>query len=159
MASPVTGFLGLVVALALAGCSRKSSSTAHPIAGALWQVEMTSKLTFLPDTFSCAPGQRVVVRVTNTIPAHTTEIAHTFVLLQSGVDPDDFGSEAGTALPENDYVPAKYRDRILARTRLVHPGETVEVEFTAPPQPGIYPIACTFPGHCILGMRGQLAVR
>jgi len=47
---------------------------------------------------------------------------------------------------------------ILHHTDLIDGGETVELDFVAPAQPGDYPFVCTFPGHAIL-MRGILKVR
>lgn len=46
---------------------------------------------------------------------------------------------------------------ILAHTDLVDGGETEELEFTAPTEPGNYSFVCTFPGHASL-MRGVLKV-
>jgi len=41
---------------------------------------------------------------------------------------------------------------------MVDPGKTVELEFTAPNQPGDYPYYCAVPGHRELGMQGMLHV-
>ena len=140
-------------------CARESASPAPAADGVLWNVEVSAKMTFSPDTFSCAPGQRVRVRVTNTVPIHGAEITHTFVLLQSTVDVEAFGREAIDARAENSYIPERFLPQVLAHTPLLRPGESAELEFTAPIQPGTYPVVCAFPGHCIIGMRGQLVVR
>ncbi len=42
-------------------------------------------------------------------------------------------------IPESEYV--------LFATPLVNPRQKVELEFTVPDKPGVYPILCTFPGH------------
>jgi azurin len=46
---------------------------------------------------------------------------------------------------------------VLFNTPLVNPGETFELNFTAPTQPGRYPFVCTFPGHWRI-MQGTLIV-
>jgi azurin len=46
---------------------------------------------------------------------------------------------------------------VLFNTPLVNPGETFELNFTAPAQPGRYPFVCTFPGHWRI-MQGTLVV-
>ncbi len=46
---------------------------------------------------------------------------------------------------------------VLFHTPLVNPGETFELTFTAPPQPGRYPFVCTFPGHWRI-MQGIMVV-
>ncbi|MBI4627027.1 MAG: hypothetical protein HY736_27865, partial [Verrucomicrobia bacterium] len=48
------------------------------------------------------------------------------------------------ALAKN-YVPPS--SDVLFSTPLVNPNESFELNFTAPTQPGRYPIMCTFPGH------------
>lgn len=60
--------------------------------------------------------------------------------------------EAGAAA---DYVPND--DAIIAHTPLSQPGETVEVTFTVPEEPGEYTYLCTYPGHWSM-MQGTLVV-
>lgn len=48
------------------------------------------------------------------------------------------------ALAKN-YIPPSAD--VLFSVPLVNPGESYELTFTAPTQPGRYPIICTFPGH------------
>ncbi|MEZ0483725.1 PVC-type heme-binding CxxCH protein [Fibrella aquatica] len=56
---------------------------------------------------------------------------------------------------EKNYVPQM--PEVLASTKLVNPGESYTLEFTAPTQPGDYPFVCTFPGHWSI-MRGVMRV-
>jgi azurin len=53
------------------------------------------------------------------------------------------------------YVPKV--PQVLHATRLLNPGETVSLKFTAPKTPGEYPFVCTFPGHW-RGMNGIMVV-
>ena len=48
---------------------------------------------------------------------------------------------------------------VLAMTGLAGPGETVQVTFKAPAKPGKYPFVCSFPGHYLSGMKGELTVK
>jgi azurin len=48
---------------------------------------------------------------------------------------------------------------VLASTKMAGGGETVEVTFTAPKEPGEYLYICTFPGHYLAGMKGVLVVK
>lgn len=56
---------------------------------------------------------------------------------------------------EKNYVPQM--PEVLTATKLVNPGESFTLEFTAPTQPGDYPFVCTFPGHWSI-MRGVMRV-
>jgi len=47
---------------------------------------------------------------------------------------------------------------VIASTKMLGPGETATVTFTAP-APGVYDYICTFPGHALAGMRGTLTVK
>lgn len=53
------------------------------------------------------------------------------------------------------YVPLS--PDVLFHTTLVDPGESYEIVFPAPTQPGRYPFVCTFPGHWRI-MQGVLIV-
>ena len=59
--------------------------------------------------------------------------------------------EAADALARNpkggqtDYVPQM--KEVLYSTKLLNPGESFTLQFTAPTKPGDYPFVCTFPGH------------
>src|SRR5207245_6233021 len=53
------------------------------------------------------------------------------------------------------YIPAS--PKVLHATKLVVPGQKIQLAFTAPVEPGEYPYVCTFPGHW-RRMVGTLAV-
>ena len=53
------------------------------------------------------------------------------------------------------YIPAS--PKVLHATKLVAPGQKVQLAFAAPVEPGEYPYVCTFPGHW-RRMVGTLAV-
>jgi putative heme-binding domain-containing protein len=67
-------------------------------------------------------------------------------------------AEKMPATPDDEgrlYVPVS--PKLLYATKLVPPGQTTQLAFTAPAEPGEYPFVCTFPGHW-RRMMGTLAV-
>lgn len=74
---------------------------------------------------------------------------HNAVLIRVG-STDAVGKLADAMLTDpqalsKSYVPSS--PDVLAATPLVNPGESFDLMFTAPSEPGRYPIVCTFPGH------------
>jgi azurin len=109
-------------------------------------------------TIEAKPGEQihVVLKATGSMPK--IAMAHNFVLLKAGVNPQDVSNAAMTAR-ETDFIPPTMKDKIIASTGLAGGGETVEVTFKAPAKPGTYPYLCTFPGHFAVGMKGDLIVK
>ena len=85
-------------------------------------------------------------------------MGHNVVLLTGGTDPDAFALLAMEAAT-TEYLPAAMKSRVIAATRLLGPGESDTVTFTAPSAPGSYVFLCSFPGHFQVGMRGVLTVQ
>ena len=102
------------------------------------------------------PGETVHIKLTNKGTMPKMAAAHNFVLLKTGTDVTAFTTAAVMA-GATEYIPAKFKDQIIASTKLAGPGETVEVEFTAPTAPGKYDYICSFPGHSAT-MKGTLTV-
>jgi azurin len=155
----------------LAGCGGKSSSpvTAPTTATgpAVGEIPVTQDfgvqvVEFLAnDTmryngnhFSVHAGQPVRIELKNTGHTSRDVMAHNVVILQPGADAAVFDQAAATAKAEG-YVGAGQLNAVVAHTPLAGPGQTVQVEFTAP-VPGEYPFLCTFPGHFVAGMRGTM---
>lgn len=91
---------------------------------------------------------KVVMQNTATQPA----MHHNVVITKPGTNTDEVGIAAVQAGEAAGYVPT--HDAILFFTPMSAPGETKEVEFTAPAA-GDYPYLCTFPGHYAL-MKGVM---
>ena len=105
--------------------------------------------------FIVRPGKKVHLIFDNT--ATSPAMQHNVVVLNSNDDAvvervGEGGLQAGSA---NDYVPDD--PAVLANTPVAPPGETVEVTFTAPEEPGTYRYICTFPGHWAT-MQGTMRV-
>ena len=96
------------------------------------------------------PGEQLVLRYVN-----QSEMAHNLVVVRSAEDINPVGIAAMDPKAK-EFIPHD-ADRILAHTRLAAPGETVWLELTVPPTPGVYPYICTVSGHFSL-MQGRLVV-
>ena len=105
-----------------------------------------------------APGEALKVTLTTVSSMAKAEMSHNFVLLAKGTNADSFAME-GAMARDNGYIPKSKAASILAQTKLAGGGETVEVIFNAPKEPGEYMYICTFPGHYIGGMKGKLIVK
>ena len=102
-------------------------------------------------------GQKVKVTLNNS--GGILPQPHNFILMKPGTL-DKVGALANAMLSdpkamEKGYIPES--TDIIAHTKLVQPGQSDSVEFTAPAEAGDYPFACTFPGHWLL-MRGIVKV-
>jgi putative heme-binding domain-containing protein len=84
---------------------------------------------------------------------------HNWVLVVPGAI-DEIGAAADKMTPALDsqgrtFVPNS--GKVLQATKLLNPGESVRLRFTAPATPDKYPYICTFPAHW-MRMRGTLVV-
>lgn len=122
------------------------------------QITGTDSLQFSVERIEAKPGESLTIRLTTISKMAKAEMAHNFVLLAAGANADSFAMAASMAR-KTDYIPQAKRDQILAHSALAGGGETVEVTFTAPAEPGDYTYLCTFPGHYVAGMKGILVVR
>ncbi len=111
-----------------------------------------NELRFDTTAFTVKAGQEVRLVFEN--KATVQGLAHNVVILTDAEAIDRVGVAALSAAA-NDYIPED--EAILFYTPLAQPGETVEVTFTAPSEPGDYPFICSFPGHYVL-MRGVMKV-
>ena len=107
-------------------------------------------LQFDKDKIEVAAGAQVVLCFKN----ESRLSQHNWVLALDGTG-NDVAKREREAGPDNDYVQPEHPD-VIAHTKLVNPGETGEVRFTAPPA-GVYQFVCTFPGHNFI-MVGDLVV-
>lgn len=155
----------LVPALALAlvallnSCSDKPGAPSAP-AGEAKTVEIhaSDNMKFDLTEIEAKPGQaiKIVLKNVGTMPKES--MGHNFVVLASGVDMNEFLMAASTQA-RNNYVPPQFAAKVLAHTRLLGPGETDTITFTAPTTAGAYDFLCSFPGHAPAGMKGKLNVK
>lgn len=122
-------------------------------------VEMTGndRMKYNLDAFSVPAGGKVKLTFTNRGKMPKSSMGHNVVFLAADADEKNFVTAAAMAR-DNDYIPAAQQDQILAATKLLGPGESDTIEFTAPNEPGEYIFLCSFPAHLYAGMRGVMTV-
>ncbi|WP_138431210.1 plastocyanin/azurin family copper-binding protein [Fodinibius saliphilus] len=111
----------------------------------------------LLESISAEPGEEIRIRLITKSSLPANAMAHNWILLTMGADGQAFATAAAQA-KDNDYIPADKENQIIAQTGLAAGGETVEVTFTAPEEPGDYEYICSFAGHYAAGMKGMLNV-
>jgi azurin len=161
----------VLAALILSGCGKSETRAAtaaaptatqpasNPDASEPRAIELVASdsMKFNLTEIRAKPGEKLAVTLTNLGTMPKFSMGHNWVLLAAGVKVDAFANDASTAV-KTDYVPAAYKDRILASTKLLGPKQSDTVTFTAPTTPGRYPFLCSFPGHVQVGMKGELIV-
>jgi azurin len=166
------GLLALSLAMVAGiGCTKKAESpesapaasapaatpaaAASPAAGqAALEVVLGSngdQIAFDKTAFEVKAGSTVKVTFKNNATA-TSGMQHNLVIVKAGAEKEvsDQGVAAGADkgwAPENN-------SNVIAKTKLVNPGESDSITFVAPPA-GSYPYICTFPGHSMT-MKGVM---
>ncbi len=92
--------------------------------------------------FQVKPGAKVKL-----VLANRDDMLHNLVITEPGarVAVANAALELGDKGADMHYVPAT--SKVLWSTKLIGPGETTSLSFTAPEKEGIYPYVCTYPGH------------
>ncbi|SMO47532.1 plastocyanin/azurin family copper-binding protein [Fodinibius sediminis] len=108
-------------------------------------------------SIDAAPGEEIRIVLTTESNLPKMAMAHNVVVLDDETDIQKFVSASAKAR-DNQYIADGFEDQIIAATDLAGGGETVEVTFTAPEEPGTYEYICSFPGHYASGMKGVLNV-
>ena len=122
--------------------------------GEVLRVQTAAGLLFSPTELTVTAGSKVRLIFEN-----PDVIVHNWVLIapnsseEIGTLADKLASQADGAAKE--YLPES--DKILLASKLLAPGASEELVFTAPTEPGNYPYLCTFPGHWRI-MQGILKV-
>ena len=147
------GTLGCIaLVIGLLGCSQ------DPGPPKIIEITGDDFMKFNITSFEVKPRQRVTVHLKNIGELPKEALAHNWVLLAKEALAPKF-IEAGAARPEKDYIAFEQEFYVLAKTRMLGPGESDSVTFTAPAVPGAYEFVCTFPEHYAGGMKGVMTVR
>ncbi len=167
--SSLTTLGAAFAALFLAGCGKKDSggaaapsapavaTRAVPTEGRAVEVIGNDSMKFNVTEIRVKTGEAIALTLKNAGTMPKFSMGHNLVLIENGVRLADFTSDAAQAV-KTDYVPDKYKAKIIASTKLLGPGESDTVLFYAPKQVGRYDFLCTFPGHFQVGMKGVLIV-
>ena len=121
------------------------------------EMDGLNTLKFSKTEITAKPGQKITVKLTTVSNIPPQAMSHNFVLLKQSADATAV-AQASAKYADNEYISPEMKDQIIAYTDMGGGGETVEVTFTAPEEPGDYTYVCTFPGHFLGGMKGTLTV-
>lgn len=120
------------------------------------EITGNDQMQFSTKALEVNSGDNVTLVFTNVGKLPVTVMGHNLVILKAGQDMQAFAMAAMQA-KDHDYIPQDKLDAILATTRMLGPGESDTITFTAP-EPGQYKYLCTFPGHFGI-MNGILNVK
>lgn len=151
-------------ALLIAGCGTESPAsetagtpahTAEEVVDGVRSLTLTpvgNEMRFAQTEIVASAGEtiRIVFNNTATSPA----MRHNVLFVRDEGSIDAVGRAAMDA-GDRDFIPD--HPAVIASTPMAAPGETVELTFTVPSEPGDYPFVCTYPGHYMM-MRGTLRV-
>lgn len=154
--------VAMLSALLLAACSDSSnsapaSSTAAAAAPKEVVIEGDDSMKFSITEIQVKRGETVKIILKNVGKMPKETMGHNFVLLALRTDVTEF-TLASANEEKNEYIAPSFKSKVLAHTKLIGPGETAEVTFTAPKNSGQYDFVCSFPGHAVAGMKGKLIV-
>ena len=117
------------------------------------------QLQFSIKEFEVKAGTHIELEFKNEGKLPKVAMGHNIVILKEGISAIAFGGKAMQAgANATNALPDSVKGDVLAFTKLLGPGETEVVKFTAPKKPGIHQFVCTFPGHYAM-MRGVMVVK
>jgi azurin len=129
-------------------------------AGAARTVEIigTDDMKYNVTEIAAKRGEQLRIKLTSKGVMPKIAMSHNVVILKKTADPAAFATAAAAARA-TDFIPPANKADVIANTPLAGNGETVEVVFKVPAEAGSYPFLCTFPGHFVVGMKGNLVVK
>lgn len=122
------------------------------------EIKGTDQMKFSVTEINAVPGEKIRIVLTTVSKLPKMAMSHNVVVLQDNTDVEAFANASAMAR-DNGYIAPDMKDQIIAATPLAGGGETVEVTFTVPEEPGSYTYICSFPGHFLGGMKGTLNVK
>lgn len=157
--TPVKLSLALLTVVFLTACGDKTPppEPSGPEPVSILTIEGNDLMRFTPNRFTVRANETITLTLRNvgTMPKET--MGHNLVILEPGLAPISFVTAAVT-YPERAYVAPQYADRVIVASKILGPGESQILMFTAPSIPGDYPFVCSFPGHTQAGMKGIMTV-
>jgi azurin len=148
----------------LAGCGKKdtTATAAAPAAATtsgpkVFELTANDTMKYNLTRLEVAAGDEVTLTLTNVGSMPKQSMAHNWILLKPGSDPEAFANAAVTHMADG-YFPTELADEVIAHTKLLGPRQSDTITFKAPTEPGEYTYLCTFPGHFVSGMHGVLVV-
>jgi azurin len=123
-----------------------------------FEITADDQMKFSVTSIDAKAGQTIAVTLKNAGTMPKVSMGHNFVLLDKGVDAAKF-VEASQTQMANDFIAPEFKNKVLAHTKLLGPGESDTIVFTVPRIPSPYTFICSFPGHFAIGMKGTLNVQ
>lgn len=153
----------LTLALLMTACNKKEEkapeaapkAAATPASAAI-TVTANDQMQFSVKSIDVTAGSSVVIILQNVGTMAKEAMGHDLTILRPGTDLAAFATKA-MAAKDSDYMPASETASVFAHTKLLGPGESDTLKFTAPTA-GAYPFLCTFPGHYAV-MQGVMTVK
>jgi azurin len=109
--------------------------------------------------FTVQAGEKIELTFKNIGKLPKLAMGHNLVILKEGIRPLKFGQKImGMGASPSNPLPKESLEDVLASTKLLGPGESDIITFTAPKKPGLYQFLCSFPGHYAI-MRGVMVVK
>ena len=140
-------------ALLLSSCGRTPQGPPKTV-----QITADDKMKYSLTAFEVKPGQQVSVTLTNIGTSPKASMGHNFIVLKQNTNVPKFLDEGSMHAAQN-YIAPEFAKDVIASTKLLGPGESDTVTFTAPFVPGDYVFICAFPGHYASGMHGLMTVK
>ena len=149
---------GSTILSAQAPAAKPAENPAAAAGARTVEIVGTDDMKFNVATINAKPGEQLRIRLTAKGTMPKIAMSHNVVVLKKEADPAAFATAAASARA-TEFIPAANKGDVIAHTALAGNGETVEVTFKVPTVAGSYPYLCTFPGHFVVGMKGNLVVK
>ncbi len=149
----LVGLGGSALLLFATGCARAPQVPPKTV-----QVTGDDKMKYDLTAFEVKPGQQVTITLTNVGTAPKASMGHNLIVLKKNVNVAKFVDEGSMHASQN-YIAPDFAKDVIAATKLLGPGESDTITFTAPYVPGDYVFLCAFPGHYAGGMHGLMTVK
>ncbi|MGH7938834.1 MAG: plastocyanin/azurin family copper-binding protein [Bryobacteraceae bacterium] len=144
---------GGALLLSIAGCTHAPEAPPKTV-----RITGNDKMHYDVTAFQVKPGQKVSVTLTNIGKTPKASMAHDFTLLKQGTNVQSFLDQGSTHAAQ-DYIAPAFANDVIAHTKLLGPGESDTITFTAPYVTGEYVYLCDFPAHYAAGMHGIMTVK
>ena len=152
----VKGWLGMAMAMGVLAFALNSVALGAGREPRTITITGNDQMRYDTTSFEVAPGERVQLVLKNVGVLPKIAMGHNLIILKKGVNVAAF-AQAAIPAAVTDYIPADRMGDIFVHTKLLGPGESDTIEFTAPNEPGNYDYLCSFPGHWAL-MKGIMTV-
>ncbi len=159
MNQPILKILLVIGAAALLfGCGRDNGATTdadEPVT----EITITGddRMRFAPTRFTVRAGETITLMIDNIGRMPKESMGHNLAIIDKSLNANTFAASS-IGYPAEEYIAPEYADRVIAATKVLGPGESETITFTAPAEAGEYPFVCSFPGHTPAGMRGIMVV-